>query len=273
MHVCLSVYVCTYTNSCRRHVQWTQNNFELQLRHWKRGREDWKGRWEQNGKESLSMCSACVCNRKRCCPRLISTQSVAFSYTDLNTALYFVNERNYRTLAMQAHALTRTRYFCSLNVIILHLIVYKEGLCYLSVCAIASRSSPPPHACICNGHPGLELCCVSEVLLILDLAPSGCEWSASRCNPRDRIPCACWMDSSSGHDEEWSWQLVYRKLNPGRPGHSQLLWKLPYVLHTCSGQLCSRHDTAFPLCAIIASVATFPSPSGTAARHPHSSCM
>jgi hypothetical protein len=43
---------------------------------------------------------------------------------------------------MQAQTLTRTRYFCSLNVIISHRIVFKEGLGCLSVCAIASRSSP-----------------------------------------------------------------------------------------------------------------------------------
>jgi hypothetical protein len=30
---------------------------------------------------------------------------------------------------------------------------------YLSVCAIASRSYTPSHVCICNGHPGSELCC------------------------------------------------------------------------------------------------------------------
>jgi hypothetical protein len=58
---------------------------------------------------------------------------------------------------MQAHTLTRTRYFYSLNVIISHLIVYKEGLGYLSVCALASRSYPPTHMCICKGHPGSEL--------------------------------------------------------------------------------------------------------------------
>jgi hypothetical protein len=71
-----------------------------------------------------------------------------------------VNQRNYKTLGMQAHALTRTRYFYSLNVIISHPIVYKEGLGYLSVCAIASRSYPPSHVCICNGHPNSESCCV-----------------------------------------------------------------------------------------------------------------
>jgi hypothetical protein len=52
------------------------------------------------------------------------------------------------------------RYFYSRNVIISHPIEYKEGLGYLSVCAIASRYSPPTHVCICNGHPGSELCCV-----------------------------------------------------------------------------------------------------------------
>jgi hypothetical protein len=92
---------------------------------------------------------------------LISTKSVPFVCTDFFTTLYFVNQRNYKTLAMLAHALTCTRYFCSLNVIISHLIVYKEGLGYLSACAIASRSSPPTHVFICNGHPGSDLCCVN----------------------------------------------------------------------------------------------------------------
>jgi hypothetical protein len=68
---------------------------------------------------------------------------VAFWYADFHTTLYFVNQRNYKTLAMQAHALTRTHYFYSLSVMISYPIVYKEGLGYLSVRAIASRSSPP----------------------------------------------------------------------------------------------------------------------------------
>jgi hypothetical protein len=61
-----------------------------------------------------------------------------------------VNQRTYKTVARQAHVLTRTRYFYRLNVIISHSIVYKEGLGYLSVCAIASRSSPPslPPKCV-----------------------------------------------------------------------------------------------------------------------------
>jgi hypothetical protein len=91
---------------------------------------------------------------------LVSTQSVAFSYTDFHTTLYFVNQRNYKTQAMQALVLTHTRYFYGLNVIILPLIVYKEGLGYLSVCAIASRSSPPSHVCVCEGQRSSELSCV-----------------------------------------------------------------------------------------------------------------
>jgi hypothetical protein len=35
------------------HAQWTLNNPELQLRHSKRGREDGKGKGEQDGKESV----------------------------------------------------------------------------------------------------------------------------------------------------------------------------------------------------------------------------
>jgi hypothetical protein len=95
----------------------------------------------------------------------ILTQSVAFWYTDFYTTLYFVNQRNYKTLGMQAHTLTRARYFYILNVIISHPIVHKEGLGYLSVCAIASRSSPPTHVGICNGHPGSELFCVHRTRL------------------------------------------------------------------------------------------------------------
>jgi hypothetical protein len=59
---------------------------------------------------------------------------------------YFVNKTNYRTLAMQAHVLTRTRYFYSLN-----------------ACAIASRSSPPSHVCIYNGQQSSALICVQLI--------------------------------------------------------------------------------------------------------------
>jgi hypothetical protein len=61
---------------------------------------------------------------------------------------------------MQTHALTRTRYFHSLNVIISYPILYKEGLGYLSVSAIASRSSPTSHVCVCNSQQSSELFCV-----------------------------------------------------------------------------------------------------------------
>jgi hypothetical protein len=120
------------------------------------GKGRWKGKGQQDGNESVW---AWRVQLKTFFPLLISTQSVAFSYTDFYTTLYFVNQRNYKTLAMQTHAFTRTRYFYSLNIIISHLTENKEGLGYLSVCAIASRSSPPSHVCICNGHPGSELCC------------------------------------------------------------------------------------------------------------------
>jgi hypothetical protein len=41
---------------------------------------------------------------------LISTRSVAFTNTDFHTTLCFVNQSNYKTPAMQALALTLTRY-------------------------------------------------------------------------------------------------------------------------------------------------------------------
>jgi hypothetical protein len=119
------------------------------------------GRGDKDGKESVWAC----CATENLFSLLISTQSTAFCYTDFYTTLYSVNQRNYKTLAMQAHALTRTRYFYNLNVIISHPIVYKEGLGYRSACAISSRSSPPSRVRICNGHPGSELCCVHCIRL------------------------------------------------------------------------------------------------------------
>jgi hypothetical protein len=135
-------------------MQLTQNNSELLLRRIKGGMEGGRSRGSKTAK---SLCEHVLCNLFFF--PLISTQSVAFWYTDFYTTLYFVNQRNYKTLAMQAHALTRTRYFYNPNVIISHPIVYKEGLGYLSVCAIASRSSPPSHVC-CNGQRSSELFCV-----------------------------------------------------------------------------------------------------------------
>jgi hypothetical protein len=71
----------------------------------------------------------------------ISKQSMTFWRTDFYTALYGDNQRNYKH-KQQRNALTRTRYyFYSLNVIISHPTVHKEGLGYQSVRAIASRSS------------------------------------------------------------------------------------------------------------------------------------
>jgi hypothetical protein len=76
-----------------------------------------------------------------------------------HTVLLWTKGSIYEILALQAHAFTLTCYFYRLNVITSHLIVHKEGLGYLSVCAVASRSSPPSLVCICNGHPGSELWC------------------------------------------------------------------------------------------------------------------
>jgi hypothetical protein len=69
-----------------------QNNCELQLRLSKKGTEDGKGKGEQDGKESVW---ACLILLKTFLPLLISTQSVAFWYTDFYTALYFVNQRDF----------------------------------------------------------------------------------------------------------------------------------------------------------------------------------
>jgi hypothetical protein len=78
-------------------------------------------------------------------PLLISTQSVAFWYTDFYTTLYFVNQRHYKTPATQAHALTRTRYFYSLNV--------ARKVWVISPYVLSFRG-------ICNSHPSSELFCV-----------------------------------------------------------------------------------------------------------------
>jgi hypothetical protein len=140
------------------------------------------------GSRRQKVCLSMFSITEKIFPLLISTQSVAFSCTNFFTAPCFVNQRNYKPLAVQAHALTRTRNFKSLNVIISHQIVYKEvavqahaltrtrnfkslnviishqivykeGLGYLSVCAVVSRSSPPSPVCICNGQRSSELCC------------------------------------------------------------------------------------------------------------------
>jgi hypothetical protein len=48
-------------------------------------------------------------------PLLISTKSLEFSYNDFYTTLYFVSQRNYKILTMQAHTLTQMHYFYSLR--------------------------------------------------------------------------------------------------------------------------------------------------------------
>jgi hypothetical protein len=97
------------------------------------------------------------------CPSLlISTQSMTFLNIDFYTTKYFVSQMNCKTLAVERHALTRTRYFYILTAVISHPAVYKEGLNYLSLRAVFSLSSSSSHECICKG---LELFCVHFSLL------------------------------------------------------------------------------------------------------------
>jgi hypothetical protein len=95
---------------------------------------------------------------KICSPFIFDTIGGILIHRLLNYTV-FCEPKNYETLAIQAQAFAFMRYFYSLNIIISHPIVYKEGLGYLSICAIVLRSSPLTHVCICNGHPGSELCC------------------------------------------------------------------------------------------------------------------
>jgi hypothetical protein len=69
---------------------------------------------------------------------------------------------------MQAHALTLICYLHSLNVIITHPIVYKEGLSYLGVCAISLQSPPPSHMYLQWSSKLLIIqCMLAEYLVIL----------------------------------------------------------------------------------------------------------
>jgi hypothetical protein len=84
---------------------------------------------------------------------LISTQSVAFLYADFHTALYFVNQSNYKALAMQAHTLTRTHFFRSLNALISHPIAQgRAGLSLRMHYPFVAFPSLPSELCIYNGH-------------------------------------------------------------------------------------------------------------------------
>jgi hypothetical protein len=68
---------------------------------------------------------------------------VAFPYTKFYTILSFINQRNYKTLAMHAHTSNHMLNFNSLNIIISHLRV--QGKTALSlVYAIILPSSLPP---------------------------------------------------------------------------------------------------------------------------------
>jgi hypothetical protein len=189
-HLCLKFKITSKSREIlsiwrTQQVQWTQNNSEPELRHCKRGTVDGKDKGKQDGKESAW---ACIVSLTTFFPLNFNTIGGVW-YTDFYAILYFVNQRNYKTLATQAHVLNRTRYFCSLNVIISHLTVYKEGLSCLSVCAIASRSSPPSNVCICNGQPSSELFCVH----FESVSDSGAPESTARSRMTDekRLKASC----------------------------------------------------------------------------------
>jgi hypothetical protein len=134
-----------------------QNNSELELSHSKKARENGRGMGDQNSKESVW---AFYYWKHIFHFNFDAVGGILIHWFLHLIMVCFVNRTNFFSLAMQAHALTRTSYFYRLNVIISYPIVYKEGLGYLSACAIALRSSPPTHVCICNGHPSSDLFCV-----------------------------------------------------------------------------------------------------------------
>jgi hypothetical protein len=139
-----------------------------------------------------------------------SIQSVAFWYTDFYTTLYFVSQRNYKTLAMQADALTRTRYFYSLKVIISHPIVYTERLGYLSVCATTLRPSPPTHVCICNGHPSSQLFYVHRALCPVVQLRNDIWWWWRRWQRRQIFYKVCDPECCITLHVHWAYSTVWR---------------------------------------------------------------
>jgi hypothetical protein len=110
--------------------QSTQNICELKLRYSRRERE--VGKW--NGKKGVKETVWVYSIRENIFLPLISTESVALWYTYFHITLSFVNQMNCKTLAMRTHALSRTRYFYGINIIISYPVVYREGLgslCYV----------------------------------------------------------------------------------------------------------------------------------------------
>jgi hypothetical protein len=73
--------------------------------------------------------------------------------------MYFVNQRKYRTVVLQMHALTRMRNSYSLKKIISHqTIQVSSGLC-LRMCQRFTVYRLP-RLCTCNGQPSSKLFCV-----------------------------------------------------------------------------------------------------------------
>jgi hypothetical protein len=62
--------------------------------------------------------------------------------------MYFVFQRNYETLSVQAHALTHTCYLYMLHILISRPIVYKEGLGCLSLRVPSHRGLPLSLVCL-----------------------------------------------------------------------------------------------------------------------------
>jgi hypothetical protein len=79
----------------------------------KEGKERWK---KQGGAgQQIACLTMSRVTENIFLPLSILTQSVTLSATDIYTTLYFVNQRNYKTLAMWACALTNIHYFYSLK--------------------------------------------------------------------------------------------------------------------------------------------------------------
>jgi hypothetical protein len=123
----LSIFLLRLTNKA---AQWPQHNCELQPCHWNRLRGSWKG--GQDGKESVTS----MFNETENIFHSFNFDTIGgiFIHWLLHYTVFSEPKELYKTLA-------RTRYFYNLNFFFTSDSI--QGLGYLSVCAIASRSSPP----------------------------------------------------------------------------------------------------------------------------------
>jgi hypothetical protein len=170
-------------------VKWTQNNSELELRH-TRGEGKMEG---ARGSKPTKSLFEHVYKTENIFPLFISTESVSFWCTNFSTTLYFVNQRNYKTLAVQTHALTRTRYIYNLNVIISHPIVQGRTGLSLSVCYRFAVFPSLPRVFI--SHPSSELFCVHYIAVSTTYAKT-----CPTAQIRDGKPLALTQVSTSSTD-------------------------------------------------------------------------